>query len=251
MAENAGRGRWLKEVWESTVGKKVLVAITGAMLALYVVLHALGNLKAFQGNGGGDPVIDRYAHWLRTVGDPALPHNGFLWLIRVVLLMALVVHVVLVVQLRNRNRAARPPGYRDVPRIQRSLSARTMMATGVLLLAFIVFHILQFTTHTIQVTPIHSGEVYANVYNAFQKWYFVLLYVAAVVALGFHLRHAMWSVFQTAGWDKPNRNATFRGFATTLAVAVTVAFAAVPLAVWTDVLPAPVSHPQAVAQTRP
>jgi len=241
----------VREFWDSSIGKKVVVATTGVVLALYVVLHMLGNLKSFQGTGDGDPAIDQYAHFLRTVGSPALPHNGALWIVRIVLIAALVFHVLGITQLYKRNRAARPAGYREVPRLQRSLSSRTMMLTGIVLLAFIVFHILQFTTRTIQVTPIREGTVYANVYDAFQKWYFVLFYVAAVAALAFHMRHAIWSVFQTMGWDKPNRNATFRRFATTLAVAVGIGFAAVPIAVYTDILPTPPQNETALSARVP
>jgi succinate dehydrogenase / fumarate reductase cytochrome b subunit len=233
------RGRWLREVWASTLGKKVIVAITGVFLALYVVAHALGNLKAFEGTGSGQPPLDHYAEWLRDVGDPVLPHNGALWTVRTLLVVALVLHVVAIVQLERRNRAARPAGHRYPPRIRRTFSSRTMLATGVLLLAFSVFPRRQFTTRTIQVTPVAPGEVYANTARAFAKWYFVLLYVAAVAALGLHLRHALWSIWQTAGWDKPNRNPTFRRFATTVALGVALGFAAVPIGFWLDVLPEP------------
>ena len=233
------RGRWLREVWDSSIGKKVIVAITGAILALYVLLHALGNLKTLQGPGGEESAVDRYADWLRTVGHPVLPRNGFLWVIRAALILALILHVVAISQLWRRNRAARPAGYRDVPVLHRSLSSRTMMFTGLVILAFIVFHILQFTTRTIQVTPVHEGTVYSNLYDAFQKWYFVLLYVTVMVLLLLHLRHAIWSISQTAGWDKPNRNPTFRRFATGFAVLVGVGFMLVPLAIWTDVVPEP------------
>ena len=198
VAASAPRGRWLREVWASTIGKKVIVAITGAILALYVILHALGNLKAIQGTGAGGAAIDRYAEWLRTVGSPVIPRNGVLWVIRAILIVALVLHVVAIVQLTRRNRAARPPGA-PAPRIQRTLASRTMLLTGILILAFVVFHILQFTTRTIQVTPIYQGTDYLNLYDAFQKWYFVAIYVIAVVILGVHLRHALWSVTQTAG----------------------------------------------------
>lgn len=238
-AEVPKRGRWIREVWDSTIGKKVIVAITGLALALYVFLHAFGNLKALQGPGDGSATVDRYAEWLRTLGEPALPRNGFLWILRAILIGALVLHVVAISQLYRRNRAARPPQHREAKRIQRSLASRTMTLTGVLLLAFIIFHILQFTTETIQVTPIRRGTVYANLYDAFQKWYFALIYVAAVVLLGLHLRHALWSVTQTAGWDQPNRNPTFRRTATTLAVVVTVAFAAVPVAFFAGAMPEP------------
>jgi succinate dehydrogenase / fumarate reductase cytochrome b subunit len=114
-----------------------------------------------------------------------------------------------------------------------------MLASGIVILAFLVFHILQFTTRTIQITPVYQGTVYLNLYDAFQKWYFVVIYVAAVVVLGFHLRHALWSITQTAGWDKPNRNATLRRTATVVAWGVTIGFAAIPLLFFTGALPEP------------
>jgi succinate dehydrogenase / fumarate reductase, cytochrome b subunit len=231
---------WLREVWASTIGKKVIVAVTGVILAGYVVLHALGNLKALQGTGSGAPPIDHYAAWLRTVGDPVIPRNGVLWAVRAVLLAALVLHVVAITQLTRRNRAARPPEHRPTRTIS-TLASRTMLFSGVALLAFLVFHILQFTTRTIQVTPVYEGTVYANLYAAFQKWYFVLLYVAVVALLGLHLRHALWSVTQTAGWDKPNRNPTFRRVANVTAASVAIGFASVPIAFWTGALADPVS----------
>jgi succinate dehydrogenase / fumarate reductase, cytochrome b subunit len=233
------RGGWLREVWASSIGKKLIVAVTGAILALYVLLHALGNLKALQGTGEGDPPIDHYADWLRTVGEPVLPHSGFLWSLRAVLLAALILHVVAILELTKRNRDARPAGHRNATRIKRSFSSRTMMVTGLLVLAFLVFHILQFTTRTVQVTPVEAETVYANLYDAFQKWYFVLIYLGAVTLLGFHLRHAIWSFFQTGGWDKPNRNTTFRRFATGFALVVALSFAAVPVAIWTEAVPEP------------
>lgn len=237
VAQSAPRGRWLREVWASTIGKKVLVAITGAILALYVIVHMLGNLKALQGTGSGGAAVDTYAEWLRTFGSPVIPRNGVLWVIRAMLVAALVIHIVLIVQLTKRNREARPAA---APVIQRSLASRTMLASGIVILAFLVFHILQFTTRTIQITPVYEGTVYANLYDAFQKWYFVVIYVAAVVVLGFHLRHALWSVTQTAGWDKPNRNPTLRRGATFVAGAVTVGFAAIPILFWTGALPSPI-----------
>ena len=178
-----------------------------------------------------------------------IPHEGLLWTARAILLAALVIHVVGIVQLTRRNRAARPAGHAP-QRIQRSLASSTMLLTGLLILAFLVFHILQFTTRTIQVTPVYEGTVYLNLYDAFQKWYFVLIYVAAVSLLGLHLRHALWSVTQTAGWDKPNRNPTFRRAATVLAVAVAVGFASIPICFWTGVLPDPAGSTTVTAGVR-
>ena len=229
----------ITDLWDSTVGKKIIVAVTGSILLLYVILHMLGNLNSLFGNGAGDARVDWYAHWLRDFGEPLIPHEGILWAVRAVLLAALIVHIVGIVQLTRRNRAARPEHF-PARRIGRSLSSRTLMVTGTLLLAFIIFHILQFTTLTIDVTPLKEGDVYANLYNAFQEWYFVAIYVAAVIFLAFHLRHGIWSLTQTLGWDSPSRNRPIRFTATGLSILLAVGFAAVPILFFTDVLDAPV-----------
>ncbi len=240
LAPDSIRGRWLRELWASSIGKKIVVAVTGAILVLYVVAHAAGNLKAFQGTGDSSGAsLDHYAEWLRTVGEPAIPREGILWTIRVILVLALILHITAVIQLTKRNHEARPAEGRHAKKIRRSLASRTMLVTGLFLLAFIVFHVLHFTTRTIHPTALAEGTVYLNLYQAFHEWYFVLLYVAAVGALGFHLWHAIWSATQTWGADKPNRNPTLRRFSAGTAIVVSVAFAAVPIAFWVDILPAP------------
>ena len=231
------RGAWLREVWRSSIGKKVIVAITGVVLMLYIVAHVLGNLKTFQGDGGGQgAAVDHYAEFLRTVGDPVLPYEGLLWFVRAVLIACLVIHVVGVVQLAaGRNRAARPAGH-PAPRIGRSLAARTMLWGGVVLLAFIVFHILHLTTGTIDPGSYTEGAVYRNLDEAFSQPLFVAIYALASAVLGFHLFHALWSSIQTFGWDKPNRNPTWRRISSGTALLAAVGFAAVPIAFWTGVL---------------
>jgi len=230
--------RWLKEFWGSTLGKKIIVATTGLILAGYVILHAIGNLKALQGAGNGSvSALDEYAEFLRGAGGPVIPDNGLLWIFRVILLTAFVVHIVGVTQLIRRNRAARPDG--NPPVIQRSLASRTMAVSGFLLLAFIVFHVLQFTTLTIEPTALEEGQVYANVYSAFQEPWIVVLYVVMMGVLCLHLRHALWSLIQTGGWDKPNRNPTFRRGATFIAIFVSVAFALVPILFFAGTMPEP------------
>lgn len=231
------RRTWLRELWDSTIGKKVLVAVSGAVLVGYTVLHMVGNLNSLYGAGDGEPRVDGYSEWLRSFGEPILPHATVLWSIRVLLLVAIVVHITGVVQLRARSRVARG-GY-PARRIGRTVSAATMMLSGSLLLFFIVFHILQFTTLTIDITPLQQGEVYANLYAAFQKWYFVLFYVASVCALGFHLWHAIWSATQTLGLDRPGRNRVLRRTASALAVVIVIGFVSVPLAFWAGILDAP------------
>lgn len=227
----------LRETWDSTIGKKVAVASTGAVLVGYLVLHMLGNLNSLYGPGHGDPRVDDYAHWLRTFGEPLLPYGAVLWAVRALLLGALVVHVTGIVQLRRRARAARGPY--PAKRIGRPLSARVMALTGTLVLAFVIFHILQFTTLTIDVTPLREGAVYANLYWAFQKWYFVAIYVAGVGAIAFHLRHGIWSASQTLGLDRPIRHRLIQATATWGSAILAIGFLAIPVSFWTGVLGAP------------
>ncbi|WP_169449201.1 succinate dehydrogenase cytochrome b subunit [Patulibacter americanus] len=242
------RRTWIGEAWDSNVGKKVIVAVTGIALVGYVVLHMLGNLTTLLGPGDGSPQINAYGEWLRDFGAPLLPHAMVIWVVRIILLVALIVHIVGVFQLTQRNRAARPAGY-PAKRIGRSWAARTMRLTGPLLLLFIIFHILHFTVLAIDVTPLREGEIYENLYGAFQKWYFVLLYLAAIASLGYHLRHGVWSLFQTLGLDRPARNPYLRHGATALSVVVCLGFAVIPLAFFTGALPEPVSGPSAHVAT--
>jgi len=227
----------LRETWDSTIGKKVAVALSGAILVGYLALHMVGNLNALYGAGGGEPRIDAYAHWLRTFGEPLLPYGTVVWAVRALLLGALVVHVVGIVQLRRRAAAAR--GSYRAKRIGRPLSAATMALTGTLVLAFAVFHVLQFTTLTIDVTPLREGAVYANLYWAFQKWYLVLVYVLGVGAIAFHLRHGIWSAAQTLGLDRPVRHRLIRSAATWGSLILAAGFLAIPICFWAGVLGAP------------
>jgi succinate dehydrogenase / fumarate reductase cytochrome b subunit len=233
------RPRRLRALWSSTIGKKYVAAITGALLAGFVIAHMLGNLKAIEGPGHGHAAIDSYAHFLRTIGSPAFPHNFVLWIERIVLIAAAALHITVVTQLWLRNRRAKPPGHR-AKRERATLAARTMPWTGVLVLVFVVFHVLQFTTLTIHPTRLASGAVYANAYYAFQQWWIVLIYVGAVVLLGYHLNHALWSGTQTAGVDNPDRNWFWRRLATGVTLFVVIGFALVPILFWTGALPKPV-----------
>lgn len=228
------------------LGKKIAAAVSGAMLLAYLLLHMLGNLTALAGAGaagarhGADDGarIDGYAEWLRTFGEPLLPREAVLWGVRAVLLLALVVHVTAVVQLARRNRAARPRGH-GAKRIGRSWAARSMIVTGPLLLLFIVFHVLQFTTLTIDVTPLAHGAVYANLHDAFAKWYFLVLYLTALGLVGFHLRHGIWSLLQTLGLDSRTRNRMLRRGATGVTLLIVVGFALIPVLFFTGGLPDP------------
>jgi succinate dehydrogenase / fumarate reductase cytochrome b subunit len=237
------------DLWKTTIGKKTFVAVSGSILVAYLVLHMAGNLWSLAGPGNGDPQIDVYAEWRRTFGGPLIPEDGVLWAVRLILLTALIVHVVGVVQLKQRNRAARPQAF-PARRIGRSWESRLMMVSGTAILAFLIFHILQFTTLTIDVTPLTKGAVYANLYNAFQEWYFVLIYLVAVVLVGAHLRHALWSLFQTLGLDNPERNQQIRTGASVLTVILVAGFASVPILFYSGALGAPDGEGAQVAMTK-
>ncbi|HEY5318595.1 MAG TPA: succinate dehydrogenase cytochrome b subunit [Solirubrobacteraceae bacterium] len=230
----------LRALWRSTIGKKYVAAVTGIILALFVVAHMLGNLKALEGPGHGHASLDRYARFLRTIGSPVLPHDLALWIERIVLFTALVLHLTVVTQLYRRNRAAQSRDHRS-KRIRSTIAARTMPLTGLVILAFVIFHVLQFTTLTIHPTSEHQGTVYANAYGAFQKWWIVLIYVGAVALLGFHMNHALWSGAQTAGVDNPDRNWFWRRLASGVTLITVIGFALVPTLFWTGALPKPVT----------
>lgn len=226
------------DFWRSSIGKKNIVAVTGAILIGYLILHMLGNLNSAFGPGADEARVDWYAGWLRDFGEPLLPHAFILWAVRVILLSALVIHITGIVQLTKRNKEARPASF-PAKRIGRSFESIAMLGTGTLILAFIIFHILQFTTLSIHVTPVEEGAVYANLYYAFQKWYFVVIYLAALLLIGMHLRHGVWSLFQTLGLDSPSRNAMLRHGATALVVVLVIGFGAIPVLFFTDVLDPP------------
>lgn len=245
---NIRRRTWLGEAWDSALGKKLAAAGSASILVAYLLLHMLGNLTALGGAGDGSPQIDQYGEWLREFGTPLLPYAGFLWFVRLILLAAVVVHITAVVQLAKRNRQARPAGH-PAKKIGRSWAARSMIITGPLLIGFIVFHILHFTVLAVDVTPLHHGEIYANLYGAFQKWYFVLLYLGAVFLIGTHLRHGLWSMLQTFGLDERRRRERLKAGATIVSAVIVVGFALIPVLMWTGALPEPVESAHAAVNS--
>ena len=235
----------LRRFWDSTIGKKIVMAVTGLVGVGFVVGHMLGNLQVFLGPGK----FNAYAHFLRSLGE-------LLWVIRAVLLAAVILHVVAAVQLSRRRLVARPVAYRRGSQHEVStFASRTIRWGGLLLLAFIVFHILHFTTLTI--FPSYSTtDVYANVVRGFSVWWVVLLYVAAMVALGLHLYHGIWSSLRTLGAAKASSNPLRRPAAAALAVIVWLGFTIIPLAIFAGLVgpqPAPPrsSAPTAAASAPP
>ncbi|GAA2917468.1 succinate dehydrogenase cytochrome b subunit [Streptomyces thioluteus] len=217
-------------VWHSTVGKKAVMAVTGLIMLAYLVAHMLGNLKIFFGAGE----FNHYAHWLRTIGEPLLHYEWFLWLVRVALAASVVLHGVAAYQLSRRDLAARPAKY-ERRRARASYATRTMRWGGIILGLFIVWHILDLTTLTVNPNAEH-GRPYENVVASFDRWYVDVLYIAAMLALGLHIRHGFWSAAQTLGANSPRRDRAFKAVANGLAALLTLGFVAVPIGVMTGIV---------------
>ncbi|PYG00590.1 succinate dehydrogenase subunit C [Georgenia satyanarayanai] len=210
----------------TSVALKLVMAVTGVIFLLFVLAHLYGNLKALS----GQQAFDDYAHHLRVLGEPMLPESGFLWVMRLGLIVSLVLHVWSAIVLARRNRAARTQKYVMKKSVSSSLSSRTMMWGGLALLLFIVFHILQFTTLTIEVGGSFDSP-YDRLVAAFETWWLVAIYVVAMIALGMHLRHGIFSAAQTLGWSNRTRQPMIKAVALAVAVLVVVGFLVPPLAI--------------------
>ena len=224
--------RWVLTLYRSTIGKKILMAVTGVILVGFVVGHMTGNLKAFS----GPEKIDGYAEYLREVGAPLLGHSVLLWFVRVVLILAFIVHVTAALQLTRASRVARPDGYaKKMPLDASTYASRTMRWGGVLLFAFVIYHLLHFSVGTAHPNFVHGG-VYQNLNVAFQSGVVTAVYVVAMLTLGMHLYHGIWSAFQTLGVNHPTYNRYRRPIAIGLALITALGFAAVPIAFFSGFL---------------
>lgn len=213
-------------LWSSTVGKKAVMAVTGGVLLSYVTVHMVANLKVF----AGPESIDGYGRWLRELLAPVFGHEGLLWLVRMGLLLSVGLHLTAAAQLARRAHAARPAGYHHRVPVQGSYAARTMRWGGVIIALFVVYHVLDLTAGVLNPHGV-PGEIHGNVVADFQLWYVVAAYTVAVVALGFHLRHGVWSALRSLGVASAGRARAVRLTALGYAVAITVGFLSVPYAV--------------------
>jgi succinate dehydrogenase / fumarate reductase cytochrome b subunit len=217
---------WFPDVVRSAVGKKAVMAGTGVILFGFVLGHMAGNLKLYE----GPQALNAYARFLRSAFEPELPPSGLLWIVRLVLLVSVVLHVWAAWRLTRISQAARPAGYVAGTRIHTSYASRTMRWGGVIILLFVVYHLLHFTWGTVHPSFV-PGDVYHNVVTGFQVWWVSLFYIAAQVALGFHLYHGLWSMFQSLGWSHPRFNLWRDGFAHAFAWIITLGNVSFPVAV--------------------
>lgn len=233
----------LMRLYGSTIGKKIVIALTGLILFGFLIGHMVGNLKAYGGfNADGIAKLDLYAAFLREMGHEMLGHATVLWLARGGLLLALILHVVTIIQLQALNRRARPKDYEKRVGSSATLASRTMFYGGMIILLFIILHILHFTTGSIHFDGFVHGHVYANVYSAFSKPLIAVAYCATMIVIGGHLYHGLWSLFQTLGLDSPDNNEMLRMTARVLACVIAIGFMAVPLGIVGGFLPEPTNH---------
>jgi succinate dehydrogenase / fumarate reductase cytochrome b subunit len=217
----------------STVSLKILMAVTGLLLVAFLFAHMAGNLKIFVGAES----FDHYAHWLRRIGSPLLPETWYLWIQRTVLTVALIGHVAAATILTRRARQARPVRYAHRPKVQGSYAARTMRWGGVIVLLFVIYHILDLTTGTLN--PIgDKAHPYANVVADFApgRWYVTLVYTLAVVAVGFHLRHGLFSAVRTLGQQTPRGEQRAKAVSLALSISLVAGYLSVPFAVLTGLV---------------
>ena len=209
----------LRILWQSTIGKKAVMAVTGLVLVLYLLSHVLANLLVFD----GPDRINRYAALLHGTG-------AALWGARLVLLVALILHIVAAVQLTLRSRAARPQSYdagRD-PQVS-TLASRTIRWGGALILVFLVYHILHFTTGEVHPSFIELNP-YHNVSTGFRNPWVAAFYLLAMVAVGLHLYHGVWSSGRSLGVSQPSPRPLHRRLALVLAGFVWLGFTAIVVA---------------------
>ena len=217
--------------YEAPIGKKAVMAITGVMLVGYVFAHLLGNLQIYSSDA---EQINRYAGFLHNPANAAA-----LWAARSVLLLAVGLHIVAATQLWLQNRAARPIGYVKKADLPASYAARTMIWSGPIVGAFVIFHVLHLTAGKVlelrELGP-NLPDVRYNVITGFSNPWISGFYILAMILLCLHLYHGMWSMFQSLGISHPRYSALVKKAAAVLAVLVAVGNCSIPIAVLTGLL---------------
>jgi succinate dehydrogenase / fumarate reductase, cytochrome b subunit len=222
----SGQRRTPKVAKTSSVAKKAVMAVSGIVLVLYLIVHMIGNLKAFSGAES----FNSYSGWIRTVGNPALPGETVLWVIRIVLLVAVLAHIWAAVSLWRQAKRARPTQYVARKSVAQSYASRTMRWGGVIVGLFIIWHILDLTFGAVNSAG-HDSTPYERLVASFENPFVTAFYILALVLLGFHLRHGIWSATQTLGQSNRRREVTVNAFAIVFSVVLIGGFLTTPFAV--------------------
>ncbi|MEY4229603.1 MAG: hypothetical protein RLZZ362_452 [Actinomycetota bacterium] len=223
---------FLLDLYGTAVGKKYVMAITGIAMMGFVLAHMIGNLKMYLGEAD----LNGYAEFLNKLLYPLAPEGAVLWLFRFGLITMLALHLHAAYSLTVMNRRARPVKYQSARDYQvASFASRTMRWTGIIVLLFLGWHLLDFTfgvTNTLgSDVDFDKKDVYDNVVRSFERVPVSIFYILANLALGVHLYHGAWSIFQSIGWNSPRFNQWRRIFATAFAAIVVVGNVSFPVAV--------------------
>jgi len=205
--------------YRSTVGKKIVMAVTGAMLFLFLCGHLLGNLQIFI----GPERLNAYAAFLKSTGE-------LLWGVRIVMATALVLHILAAIQITIANWKARPVGYAVKVNLETGYAARTMIFSGPIIFLYIIYHLMMFTFLTTGPGFSHT-DVYRNVVEAFKNPAISAVYIVAMLALGYHLFHGIWSMLQTLGINHPKYNRARKIVAAVVAVVLAAGYISIPVSV--------------------
>ncbi|MDQ6676062.1 MAG: succinate dehydrogenase cytochrome b subunit [Acidobacteriota bacterium] len=206
--------------YDSTVFKKAVMAITGLILFAFVVGHLIGNLQIYE----GPEKLDAYGHFLHSI--PVA-----LWTTRIVLLVAVCLHIIATIQLARLKTAARPIGYVKKDNSHSSYASRTMYWSGPIIALFIIYHILHLSLGVAQPNGFVEGSVYKNVVLGFQNWFVSGFYIVAMAMLCLHLYHGVYSMFQSLGLHHPNYTPFIKKFAATMAILIALGNISIPVAV--------------------
>jgi succinate dehydrogenase / fumarate reductase cytochrome b subunit len=205
----------------STNGLKAVMAVTGAILFLFVLGHMIGNLQVFE----GPDKLNAYGRFLHGVPE-------ILWAVRIGLLVSVCLHIYATIQLAQRKLKARPVAYATRKNTVSDYSSRTMYWSGPILLAFVIFHLLHFTAGVIHPgTDYIEGDVYHNVVAGFQVWWVSAWYIFAMILLGLHIRHGFWSLFQSLGMNHPRHTPVLKKAAATFAIIIVGGYISIPVSV--------------------
>jgi succinate dehydrogenase / fumarate reductase cytochrome b subunit len=205
--------------YDSTIGKKAVMAVTGLILFGFLVAHMLGNLQVFI----GPEQMDRYSAMLHAIPE-------LLWTARIILLISVLAHIWSWLALASNNKAARPVGYQKPANVQASLGSRTMSLSGPVIAAFVIIHLLHLTTGTIHPGVFVELHAYENVISGFTPP-FALLYIVVMLLVGTHLSHGIWSMFQSVGFSHPRYTPMIKKFAAVFSWILIGGFIAVPISV--------------------
>jgi len=210
--------------WHSSIGKKIVVALTGAFLVIFLAGHLVGNLLIFQSS----EAFNHYAEFLHT-----MLHGWGIWIFRIIMLVSLVLHIVATIQLTAANRVARPSRYQKEATMVAPRSSRIMIWSGLTILLFFVFHILHYTVRVEsglrQLADFHQN--WAMAVAGFQKWYVVLFYVISMALLCSHLSHGVGSIFQTLGLRTKKTASAIQCFSKAYALIIFLGFIAIPISI--------------------